>query len=178
MATVGLMFFMPRDEILNARHFALPHSDQRLVLMPQVLESFLKFRQRRSDPEAGGLLFGEFDFPLIRIVEASPPHLADQRWRTLFIPNRVLQRRLIKRRFRRGRHFVGEWHTHPEPFPNPSRLDLESLADAFLKSRHQLNYFVMIIVGNDMTALNLWVSAHDAGAHHRLKELWGVVTGW
>ena len=178
MATGGLMYPMPHDEVLNARHFALPESDQRLVLTPQVLESFLKFRQHRSDPEAGGLLFAEFDFPLIRIVEASPPHLTDQRWRTLFIPNRVLQRRLIKRRFRQGRHFVGEWHTHPEPFPKPSRLDLESLADAFLKSRHQLNYFVMIIVGNDMTALNLWVSVHDGAAHHRLKEPSGVATGW
>jgi len=162
---------MRSNELLKPRHFALPRSEQRLVLTRSVLEVFLKNRQQGTEPEAGGLLFAEFDFPLIRIVEASPPHATDKRWRTLFVPNRILQRRLIKKCFKKGRHFVGEWHTHPEPNPTPSGLDLKSMADAFLKSQHELNYFIMAIVGNKEETLRLWVSAHEGLSHYRLNEL-------
>jgi integrative and conjugative element protein (TIGR02256 family) len=164
---------MRSGEFLNPRHFALPHSKQQLVLTRAVLEVFLTYRQRGTESEAGGLLFAEFDFPSIRIVEASPPHASDKRWRTLFVPNRILQRRLIKKCFKRGRHFVGEWHTHPESNPTPSGLDLKSMVDAFLKSQHELNYFIMVIVGNKTEALKLWVSAHDSLSHRRLDELRG-----
>jgi integrative and conjugative element protein (TIGR02256 family) len=167
---------MRSGKILNPRRFAFPHSEQELVLTGAALEVFSTYRQRGSEPEAGGLLFAEFDFPLIRIVEASRPHAADKRWRTLFIPNRILQRRLIKKTFKKGWHFVGEWHTHPEPKPTPSRLDLNSMADAFRKSQHELNCFIMVIVGNGNETLELWVSAHDGSTYHRLNEFtWRTV---
>jgi len=162
---------MRSTELLKPRHFAFPYSEQHLVLTREVLEVFLKYRQQGTEPEAGGLLFAEFDFPFIRIVEASTPHATDKRWRTLFVPNRILQRGLIKKHFKKGRHFVGEWHTHPEPNPTPSGLDLKSMGDAFLKSQHELNCFIMIIVGNKTGALGLWVSTHDGSSYYRLNEL-------
>jgi integrative and conjugative element protein (TIGR02256 family) len=162
---------MRASERLKPRHFALLHSGQQLVLTRAVLEIFLKYRQHGTEPEAGGLLFAKFDFPFIRIVEASVPHATDKRWRTLFVPNRILQRQLIKKCFKQGRHFVGEWHTHPEPNPTPSGLDLKSMGDAFLKSQHELNYFIAIIVGNKTETLELWVSAHDKLRYYRLNEL-------
>jgi integrative and conjugative element protein (TIGR02256 family) len=171
---IGVLYSMRQGEFLNERHFALPRSAHRVVLTRSILEVFLTYRQQGSEPEAGGLLFAEFDFPLIRIVEASHPHATDQRWRTLFIPNRILQRRLIKKLFKHGRHFVGEWHTHPEANPTPSGLDLNSMVDAFLKSQHELNYFIMIIVGNGAKCPELWVSAHDGLKCHRLHELQGA----
>lgn len=156
---------------MKTRSFALPHSDQQLIFTAEALEVFVAFCQHPNATEAGGLLFAEFHFPAIQIVAASPPHRQDGRWRTLFVPNRVLQRRLIKKYFKMGRHFVGEWHTHPEPNPTPSNLDLNSMADAFQKSQHHLNYFLMVIVGNATDTLNLWVSIHDGKACHRLTEI-------
>jgi integrative and conjugative element protein (TIGR02256 family) len=162
---------MHSREFLTPRHFALPYSEQRLVLTRAALEVFLKYRQQGTEPEAGGLLFAKFNFPFIRIIEASTPHATDKQWRTLFVPNRILQRRLIKKRFNSGHHFVGEWHTHPESNPTPSGLDLKSMGEAFLKSQHELNYFIMAIVGNKVEALKLWVSAHDGLSHYPLNEL-------
>lgn len=156
---------------IEARHFALPDSSQRLILTPAALMIFARYRQVRNQPEAGGLLFAEFDLPFIRIVEATSPHATDKRWRTLFMPNRTLQRKRIKQLFLAGRHFVGEWHTHPEPNPTPSSLDLESMSDAFAKSSHDLNYFLMIIVGNRSDRLQIWVSAHDKFRSFRVPEL-------
>jgi proteasome lid subunit RPN8/RPN11 len=68
-------------------------------------------------------------------------------------------------------HFVGEWHTHPEPHPAPSSLDLSSAREAFVTSIHELNFFVSIIVGNEPEKLDLWVGVHDGVNARRLVEL-------
>jgi integrative and conjugative element protein (TIGR02256 family) len=162
---------MRESDLKIPRLFVLSHSEQRLVFMPPVLETFANFRQIRKEPEGGGLLFAEFEFPIIRISAVTTPHRTDRRWRMLFLPNRILQRRMIKDLFKKGYHFVGEWHTHPEPNPTPSSLDLTSMRDAFLKSNHELNCFIMVIVGNRADKLILWVSTHDGRNFRRLSEL-------
>ena len=159
------------NKILRPRIYILPNSEHQIILTKTVLETFSTYIQQGTNPEAGGLLFAEFVFPVTSIVEATPPGVTDRRWRTLFIPNRTLQRQLIKQRFKDGYHFVGEWHTHPLVRPTPSTLDLESTADSFLKSRHELNYFIMVIIGNASKNLVLWVSIHDRLSHYRLKEI-------
>ena len=161
---------MRKTDLKTQRQFALPHSEQRLVFMPSALEAFSNFRQMRGDLEGGGLLFAQFDFPTILISAVTTPHRTDGRWMTLFIPNRILQQRTIKNNFKKGYHFIGEWHTHPEQNPTPSRLDLKSMREAFLKSNHELNYFIMVIVGNRTESLVLWVSAHDGSHFEKLVE--------
>ena len=75
---------------------------------------------------------------------------------------------MIQQQFKKGYHFIGEWHTHPISEPSPSSLDIRSVKDSFLKSKHELNYFVMVIVGNNEGGLKLWVSIHDESNQHRL----------
>ena len=162
---------MLHRDLVGQRQFAFPNSEQRLILTASVLEVFTKFRQLHSEPESGGLLFAEFDLPVIRVTQATPPNRTDKRWKTLFIPNRFLQRQLIKSNFKKGLHFIGEWHTHPEPRPAPSPMDNESMRDAFLKSRHNLNCFVAIIVGNDPKLLELWIGTHNGSRVKTLEEL-------
>ena len=152
-------------------HYSLPNSEHQLIFTPAILQTFSTYRQEGNNPEAGGLLFAEFDLPIIRIIEASTPSKSDKRWRTLFIPNRILQRQLIKRRFKKGYHFIGEWHTHPIAKPSPSLLDLKSTTDSFLKSRHELNYFVMVIIGNTTKNPEIWVSVHDGINCYRLNTV-------
>jgi integrative and conjugative element protein (TIGR02256 family) len=155
---------------MKHRIYSVPNSEQQILITTEVLEFFSAYRQQGAESESGGILFAEFDFPMIRIIEASPPQPSDKRWRTLFVPNRIFQRQLIKQRFKKGHHFVGEWHTHPQGKPSPSTLDLGSMTDSFLKSKHELNYFIMIIIGNDIRALELWVSVHNSMNYYQLKE--------
>jgi integrative and conjugative element protein (TIGR02256 family) len=171
VVAIKLMPSMRETDLKTPRLFALPHSEQSLVFMPSALEMFANFRQMRGEPEGGGLLFAQFEFPTVRVSVVTAPHRTDGRWRMLFVPNRILQRRAVKRHFINGEHFVGEWHTHPEPSPTPSSLDLRSMRDAFLKSSHELNYFIMVIVGNRSDRLVLWVSAHDGSHFEQLHEL-------
>lgn len=74
-----------------------------------------------------------------------------------FIPNRIAERREITRLFKSGLHYVGDWHTHPEPRPVPSETDAESFKDMYQKSRHNLASFVMIIVGTAASEEGLYV---------------------
>jgi integrative and conjugative element protein (TIGR02256 family) len=74
----------------------------------------------------------------------------------------------IKSCFSDGLHFVGDWHTHPEGEPTPSSVDIKSMEDCFKKSSHQLEAFMMVIVGQAKFPKGLWVSLHGSTDWERL----------
>ena len=124
------------------------HDGQTLLLTDVVLAHFGRHRQlTHRSKEAGGQLFATFDHNRIQIERATGPRPADRRSLGTFIPNRIAERREIKRLFKKGLHYVGDWHTHPQPRPSPSSTDIDSFQDMFRKSRHRLASFVMVIVG-------------------------------
>lgn len=119
-----------------------------IILSEDVVAMLLKHRQvKLRDNEAGGQLFARFEGCNTIIVEATGPKQSDKSKRYWFEPNRSLQRQEIKAKHNDGKHFVGDWHTHPQSVPSPSLDDLESIADCFRKSRHELIAFLLIIVG-------------------------------
>lgn len=124
-------------------------SGQTLIFTPPVLDRFAEYRQVRWwQREAGGQLFMRFEGPKIVVVEATGPRRMDFRSRHAFRPNRRHEQREILDRYCRGLHFVGDWHTHPEPIPKPSTQDEEGMRELVNLSQHQLNAFVLVIVGS------------------------------
>lgn len=99
-----------------------------LELGPQVLEVFAAHAQSSaSAPEAGGLLLGTVHGQGLLIIEATTPTRMDRQWRTLFERLPFGHRAIAQRRWRASGgtvRYVGEWHTHPEDYPHPSRTDL------------------------------------------------------
>ena len=51
------------------------------------------------------------------------------------------------RAFRLGLHYVGDWHTHPQCIAEASGTDRDGIADLVRKSRHDLNAFVLAVIG-------------------------------
>ena len=149
--------------------YAVVNSGQILILTDEVLGHFHRYRQLSTKSrEAGGQLFACFDEEKIVIKRATGPRYSDRRLYRSFVPNRIAERREIKRLFRAGLHYVGDWHTHPEPQPQPSKTDIHSFQDMFWKSRHQLAKFVMIIVGTAEAPRGLYVGI---GSRKKLIEL-------
>jgi proteasome lid subunit RPN8/RPN11 len=72
---------------------------------------------------------------------------------------------------RKGLHFVGDWHTHPEPIPTPSPSDIRTIEEAVAKSRHHLHGFLMIVVGSSEFPIGLYVSLNTAASHLRLSPV-------
>jgi hypothetical protein len=79
----------------------------------------------------------------------------------LYLPDRRAEQLEIKEWHKRGLHFVGDWHTHPEQIPRYSSRDLVSIQDCFNKSHHELNAFVLVIVGRELPPLGLQVTVHN-----------------
>lgn len=149
--------------------FTIPSGTGSLVLHDGVLRLFDRFRQRRRwQREVGGQLFARFEGPATVIIEATAPSRFDLRLRTSFQPQRAAQQREIDNRFRRGLHFVGDWHSHPELVPTPSSLDVASMKECLHRSRHELKALVLIIVGTQLSVESLWVGIVTRHAVQRL----------
>jgi len=149
--------------------FEIGKSEQRLIINASVLKHFMKHRQRDDDSlEAGGQLFARFSKENVTISKITGPRVADRRSRYSYVPNRPEEQAEIYEMHRKGFHFVGDWHTHPEPVPTPSQSDIRTINEAVAKSQHHLHGFIMIVVGSGSFPASLHVSLNTANSHLRL----------
>ena len=148
MAAVRVMSRLHTSYECGVISYTIGASGQRLLLTDEVLAHFRRHRQLADhSKEAGGQLFATFNGDKIQIERATGPRQSDRRGIRSFIPNRLAERREIKRLFKARLHYVGDWHTHPEPRPQPSSTDIDSFQNMFSKSRHKLASLVIVIVG-------------------------------
>jgi integrative and conjugative element protein (TIGR02256 family) len=142
-------------------NFRLGASGQSLTISDAAMQHFSSRRQRKIwNRESGGQLFAEIVGVDIVITTVTGPRRSDRRSRFSYRPNRRLEQIEIDRQFANGLHYVGDWHTHPEPYARPSGEDLKSMSECVQKSRHRLNSFVLIIVGTAEVPDGLHVSLH------------------
>jgi len=138
-------------------------SGQVLVFTGPVIDHLRRHRQLRwYQREAGGQLFARFDGGRIMVEEATGPWKGDRRTRMSYVPDRRAEQAEILERHARGLHYVGDWHTHPEALPGPSRPDTSSIAECVAKSKHDLNGFVLVVVGLAEPPAGFHVSIHNA----------------
>lgn len=134
----------------------------KILFSPEVLEHFSHHRQIKRDYEVGGQLFAQFP-PTgeVLIEKVTGPRKTDSKLRNFFKPNKRIEQQEINSLFGEGYHYVGDWHTHPESNPAPSCEDLHNIGNIFRKSRHSLNHFVLVIVGQAQAPDGLYVGLHD-----------------
>ena len=138
--------------------YGVEPSGPSVILTEDVVAAMLCYRQASSvDKEAGGQLFATFEDNSTIIIEATLPNFYDKRMRFGFIPNRWFQNMEIKAKHKQGKHFVGDWHTHPQPVPVPSGEDIKSMIECYRQSSHELKAFLMVIVGTAKPPKGLFV---------------------
>jgi len=171
-AVPSLQRLMKRQAQSESLCYRAGEVGQLIAINSNVLKHFLKHRQTSSTTsEVGGQLFARFSPDRLCIRVATGPANEDQGGRFWFKPNQKRQNDEIQKLFKEKLHFIGDWHTHPEPTPTPSVTDLKSMQDCFNKSRHQLKSFVMVIVGQADFPEGLWVSIHNKRGFHRLSPV-------
>jgi integrative and conjugative element protein (TIGR02256 family) len=142
--------------------FEIGQSMQRLKISRGVLKHFRTHQQTRPDSlEAGGQLFAKLSLEKVTIERATGPRGSDFRDRALYVPDRAAEQAEIDFWHRNRLHYVGDWHTHPEKKPNPSGYDMGSIRDSFVQSRHNLQGFLLIIVGTAGFPQGLYVSLNN-----------------
>lgn len=163
---------MPSVQRIADLRYAIEGPRPSLVIKGSVLAHFERYRQRsRSDKEAGGQLFATYEARTITVREATGPYDSDDRSRCRFTPNRFIEERDLRHWFHKRRHYIGNWHTHPEAVPKPSSIDVKNTRARFIQSETQLLAFTMIIVGLAPFPHGLWVSLIDATGHTVLQAL-------
>ncbi|MFC3631825.1 Mov34/MPN/PAD-1 family protein [Paracoccus angustae] len=142
--------------------YPIGSSGQDLVFTRDVIAYIERHRQLRFwQAEAGGLLFARLSDRDVVVEVATGPRETDRRTRFTYCPDRVAEQREINEMHLRGLMFVGTWHSHPEPVPTPSAIDLHSLAESYILSRHHLNAFVLAIIGQRPVPIGLHVVLGD-----------------
>ncbi|MFV0292982.1 MAG: Mov34/MPN/PAD-1 family protein [Paracoccus sp. (in: a-proteobacteria)] len=122
----------------------------RFLLASNVTDYLCRNRQlRRRDLEAGGPLFSAAPGLVCEVTEVSGPFSRDRRSRHGYVPHRPSVQADINEKHASGLHFIGNWHTHPSARPVASHPDTKSMLNLFKESTHDLNVFLMVIVGTE-----------------------------
>lgn len=150
--------------------YSIPDSSQKIIIEDKVLNYLKSFRQLSPlDFESGGQLFAIFSDGDVQIKTATGPNKKDIRSKFLFLPDLHSEQVAINSQFRKGLHYVGDWHTHPQDEPAPSSLDIDTMSSCFFNSNHELESILLIIVGRFERSNGIWLSQHTANFYRQLK---------
>lgn len=145
-------------------------SGQILLLNEKTIAHFKKHQQKRFyQREAGGQLFASYDSGNIIIEVVTGPRKTDKRSKYSYVPDRNAEQEEISLMHSKGLHYIGDWHTHPEPSPRPSDCDHKNIKECFAKSSHSLNGFLLIIVGQLELPSGLNVTLHNENSQITLN---------
>lgn len=114
----------------------------------QILEKFTQYKQK--NPEAGGIILGKIIDKQINILKLSVPTQLDKSSRTNFERNKITAQIILDYEFLNSSGqiiYLGEWHTHPEPYPSPSGTDIKMLKNQFSNNQLNTDFLILIIKG-------------------------------
>lgn len=101
--------------------------------------------------EAGGVLLGRFieNSSNIIIDFVTKPQPTDIRKRNYF-KRQSGHQNIINKVWKASKgscNYLGEWHTHPELYPTPSKIDINSWKKQLKKAKFYNNSLLFVIVG-------------------------------
>lgn len=146
----------------------------RLKIAPDALARMLAFRQsRKRAPEAGGVLVGRHLHAGGHVIvdAVTQPMSGDVATRCSFHRSREPHQRAIDEAWSRsgGRSvYLGEWHTHPEPDPRPSSVDLGDWRRRLRDDEVEAPYLFFAIVG--LEQVSVWEGFRPDGPLQQLAE--------
>lgn len=141
------------------------HGKGKVKISQSPLDMMLAYRQNNfADKEAGGMLFGRFllDSNNIIIDDLTVPMVGDIRKRYSFHRAQTKHQQVLDHIWEESRgtcHYLGEWHTHPELDPSPSKVDLNDWKRIMNKTKTEANTFLFIIVG--IEKIRIWHGLKD-----------------
>lgn len=131
-----------------------------ISISTNVLDIFDKYIQDTIEKkESGGILLGQVVDNNIYVMRASVPNKFDKSGRYKFIRNKKAAQILIDYEFINSKKktiYLGEWHTHPENIPTPSKVDIRMLEQQFNNNNINEKYLLLIIKGCQKTYVGLY----------------------
>lgn len=149
------MYLKLKDSLV----FSRPGGGQ-IKLPADIIASIHPYIQSdRKKPESGGVMMGRYiiDSRDVVIDKITFPMPGDQATRTTFFRKKHAHQVAIDREWDASNHtctYLGEWHTHPEPFPSPSCIDHYNWKRKLKKDIIDSDSLFFLIVGT--SELRMW----------------------
>lgn len=144
------------------------HSRQGVLKIgPEALATMRSFEQHAADAfEAGGLLLGRYlsDAHDLVVDFVSTPMPDDERSRFGFFRGAKSHQRVIDAAWESSGGtccFLGDWHTHAEPAPTPSPMDVENWQKMLREAIEPDQACFFVIVGQQV--IRVWEGDHQTG---------------
>ncbi|WP_350317084.1 Mov34/MPN/PAD-1 family protein [Pectobacterium aroidearum] len=149
---------------LNSELILRNQSGGLVIVETAALRALAKYRQlHKNQHEQGGVLIGEVRPPHLIITHITEPGPADVATRFGFIRKKQHHQETVDQLWLTSGGFLtylGEWHTHPEPNPSPSGIDLSSWKKGLPHDRPS----IVAIIGQQRD----WWGHYDRGKCIRL----------
>jgi integrative and conjugative element protein (TIGR02256 family) len=124
---------------------------ENIIIARTVLNLIEKFKQtNKKDNESGGILLGQVKGKEVYILKATTPNKFDRASRYSFDCNKDAAQVIIDYEFLNSSLktiYIGEWHTHPENYPNPSGVDKRMIDNQYFKNKLNEPFLILIIQG-------------------------------
>lgn len=136
----------------------------------KIIESYKQ--NKKKNHESGGILLGQIINNNIHILKASTPNKFDKSSRYSFECDKDAAQVIIDYEFVNSENktiYIGEWHTHPENYPNPSNIDIGMIKNQYFKNRLNEPFLVLLIQG----LKGLYVALYDG---NKLEEIGFSIT--
>ena len=135
------------------------------------VEKFRKYEQREGYNESGGILLGYVTKNCDYIQEVTIPNKYDSKGLRFFIRSKEPAQKKINKSWKISKGsliYLGEWHTHYENNPKPSRDDVNMIKRALKNTEMEIDFLYLIIVGVNNT---FWVGRCTEKGVKSLQEM-------
>lgn len=142
------------------------YGDKSVVFTSEVVSLFERYKQiEKKQHESGGILLGKIYNNLIIIDQISEPSNEDKSGKYYFERSVKKAQKIVEKAWKESngeRIYLGEWHTHPEDIPMPSRDDKKLIENMLKHSRMEIDFLFMVIIGR----VSPYVATHSKGKKH------------
>lgn len=149
------------------KSLALDTSKLVVYIAQEVINTLISHQQIKADShEVAGVFVGEI-YPeehTIIIKKAIVTHEENGSRYNVNLDIKKLQRMIDQEWLKSGKTllYLGEWHTHPEPFPSPSLTDYLTFSGNYFTSRFAQNILIYTIIGVEKdTFSSMWIRTYN-----------------
>lgn len=140
-----------------------------LIIPAALLADILVETYRQFPLETGGILLGHNDGAMMAVSVVVGPGPGATHRRLSFDPDQSWQERAVADAWQsagRDLDYLGDWHTHPNGTPQPSKLDVAALRTIRDSPDARVAAPIMLIVGATESG-SVALRAHLLGRHRR-----------